>query len=156
MGKSLRSVVLALVVLLLYASPTAANTEFKFTTRLDAVNPLTGTVTGDPDGKGKAEFTLDPDEGEICYELEAEEIAEPAEPAPGLGSAHIHFLGTGGISVDLEADFTPHKKDDFMASGCVEVDSDLILAILANPEQFYVNIHNVEFPGGALAGLLQV
>jgi hypothetical protein len=30
----------------------------------------------------------------------------------------------------------------------------LLQAIIENPDQFYVKIHNVEFPGGALAGLL--
>jgi hypothetical protein len=67
---------------------------------------------------------------------------------------HIHFLATGGIAVDLEADFQPDKSDEFKASGCVEVDSALLQAMLENPELFYVNIHNVDFPGGALAGLL--
>jgi hypothetical protein len=89
-----------------------------------------------------------------CYEIEVEGISEPVEPAPGVGSAHIHFLATGGIAVDLETDFQPDKSDEFKASGCVEVDSTLLQAILENPDQFYVNIHNVEFPGGALAGLL--
>jgi hypothetical protein len=64
-------------------------------------------------------------------------------------------LPGGGIAVDLESDFTLDKGgDEFKSSGCVEVDSDLIEAILANPETFYVNIHTVEFPGGALFGSL--
>jgi hypothetical protein len=71
-----------------------------------------------------------------------------------VGSAHIHFLATGGIAVDLQADFQPDNSDEFKASGCVEVDSALLQAILENPDQFYVNIHNADFPGGALAGLL--
>jgi hypothetical protein len=72
-----------------------------------------------------------------------------------VGSAHIHFLATGGIAVDLESDFTPDKGgDEFKSSGCVEVDSELIDTILANPELFYVNIHTQEFPGGALFGSL--
>jgi hypothetical protein len=33
-------------------------------------------------------------------------------------------------------------------------DSALLQAIIENPDQFYVNIHNVEFPGGALSRLL--
>ena len=149
-------VTLALIGLLsgVLISRAGADTEVKFTTTLTAVNPLTGTVTGDPDGRGTAEFTFDTKQGTVCYELEVEGIAEPVEPAPGLGSAHIHFVATGGIAVGLAADFEPDKSDEFRASGCVEVDSALLQAILANPGQYYVNIHNVEFPGGALAGLL--
>jgi hypothetical protein len=154
MGKTLRFAGLVVVMLLLSAIPAGADTEVKITTTLTAINPLTGTVTGDPDGRGKAEFTFDTEQGTVCYELEVEGISEPVEPAPGVGSAHIHFLAGGGIAVDLEADFQPDKSDEFKASGCVEVDSALLQAIIENPEQFYVNIHNVEFPGGALSGLL--
>jgi hypothetical protein len=155
MGKSLRFAALALVMLLVSAIPAGADTEFKITIKLDALDPVTGQVTGDPDGRGTAEFTFDTVEGTVCYELEVESITEPVEPAPGLGSAHIHTLDSvppGGIAVDLEADFQPDKSDEFKASGCV--DSALIEAILEHPDQYYVNIHNVEFPGGALSGLL--
>jgi CHRD domain len=154
MGKTLRFVGLVLVMLVLSAIPAGADTEVKFTTTLTARDPVTGAVTGDPDGKGKAEFTFDTEQGTVCYEIEVEGIAEPVEPAAGVGSAHIHFLATGGIAVDLEADFQPDQSDEFKASGCVEVDSALLQAIIDDPDQFYVNIHNVEFPGGALSGLL--
>jgi hypothetical protein len=154
MGKTLRFAGLVMVMLVLSAIPAGADPEVKITTTLTAINPVTGTVTGDPDGRGKAEFTFDTEQGTVCYELEVEGIAEPVEPGPGVGSAHIHFLATGGIAVDLEADFQPDKSDEFKASGCVEVDSALLQAILDDPEQFSVNIHNVEFPGGALSGLL--
>jgi hypothetical protein len=154
MGKTLRFAGLMLVMLLASAIPAGADTEVKITTTLTGLNPLTGTVTGDPDGRGKAEFTFDTEQGTICYEIEVEGISEPVEPAPGVGSAHIHFLATGGIAVNLQADFQPDKSDEFKASGCVQVDSALLQAILENPDQFYVNIHNAEFPGGALAGLL--
>jgi hypothetical protein len=154
MGKSLRFAALALAMLLVSAIPAGADTEVKFTITLDALDPVTGQVTGDLDGRGTAEFTFDTVQGTICYELEVEGIAEPVEPAPGLGSAHIHLLPGGGIAVDLETDFQLDKSDEFKASGCVEVDSALLQAILENPDQYYVNIHNVEFPGGALSGLL--
>jgi hypothetical protein len=154
MGKLLRFAALALAILLVSAIPAGATTEFKFIIKLNALDPVTGQLTGDRDGRGKAELTFDTDQGTVCYELEVEGIAEPVEPAPGLGSAHIHLVATGGIAVDLEADFEADKSDEFKASGCVEVDSALLQAILENPDQYYVNIHNVEFPGGALFGLL--
>jgi hypothetical protein len=154
MGKALRFAGLVVVMLLVAAIPAGADTEVKIATTLTGENPVTGVVTGDPDGRGTAEFTFDTEQSTICYELEVEGIAEPVEPAPGVGSAHIHFLATGGIAVDLQADFQPDNSDEFKASGCVEVDSALLQAILENPDQFYVNIHNAEFPGGALSGLL--
>jgi hypothetical protein len=154
MGKALRFAGIVLVLLLVAAVPAGADTEVKFTTTLTAVDPVTGAVTGDPDGRGKAELTFDIEQGTVCYELEVEGIAAPVEPGPGVGSAHIHVLPTGGIAVNLQTDFQPDQSDEFKASGCVAVASALLQAILANPEQFYVNIHNAEFPGGALAGLL--
>jgi CHRD domain len=149
-------VALALVGLLsvVLISRAGADTEVKFTTTLTAMDPVTEVVTGDPDGSGTAEFTFDTKQGTVCYELEVEGIAQPVEPGPGVGSGHIHFLAGGGIAVDLEADFQPDKSDEFKASGCVQVDSALLQAILQNPDQFYVNIHNVDFPGGALSALL--
>jgi hypothetical protein len=154
MSKTLRFAGLMLVLLLVSAIPAGADTEVKITATLTALNPVTETVTGDPDGRGKAEFTFDTEQGTVCYEIEVEGISEPVEPAPGVGSAHIHFLASGGIAVNLQADLQPDKSDEFKASGCVEVDSALLQAILENPDQFYVNIHNAEFPGGALSGLL--
>jgi CHRD domain len=154
MGKTLRLAGLILVMLLVAAIPAGADTEVKFNTTLTAVDPVTGAVTGDPDGRGKAEFIFDTEQGTVCYEIEVEGIAAPVEPGPGVGSAHIHVLPTGGIAVNLQADFQPDNSDEFKASGCVRVASALLQAILANPEQYYVNIHNADFPGGALAGLL--
>ena len=40
-------------------------------------------------------------------------------------------------------------------AGCVEVDRDLAEAIAADPRGYYVNVHNAEFPGGAIRGQLR-
>jgi hypothetical protein len=146
--------VLALVALLSSASPATAQEEVKFTIPLTPVDPVTGTVTGAPDARGKAEITIFPEENLVCYELEVEGVTEPVEPAPGVGSAHIHFLAGGGIAVNFESDFERDKADEFKASGCVEADSATIEAILADPGAFYINVHTAEFPGGALFGPL--
>ena len=43
---------------------------------------------------------------------------------------------------------------DGSASACVEVDRELALAILKHPADYYVNVHNAEFPAGAARGQL--
>jgi hypothetical protein len=154
MPRSVTFAALVLAAFVSYASPAAADEEFKFRTTLTAFDPVTQMFIGDPDARGKAVVTILPEEGLICYELEAEGTTEPVEPAEGVGSAHIHFLAGGGIAVDLQTKFKSDGRDEFKASGCVEVDSALIEAILADPGAFYVNIHTHEFPGGALFGSL--
>jgi hypothetical protein len=39
--------------------------------------------------------------------------------------------------------------------GCVTADKDLIKDIRQNPENYYVNVHNAAFPGGAVRGQLE-
>jgi CHRD domain len=140
---------LALVSLLAAASPAAAaaNTD----TVVFAV-PLSGV---DPEGTGTAVLRFDQTTGELCYDIVVRGIGEPTEPQPGLGSAHIHLRATGGIAVHLDADFAQAGAADvFLASNCVQVDAATLEAILADPSAFYVNIHTVEFPGGAIEGTL--
>jgi hypothetical protein len=39
-------------------------------------------------------------------------------------------------------------------AGCVQTRERLVARILANPQNFYVNVHNARFPGGAIRGQL--
>ena len=99
---------------------------------------------GDLDGTGTAHLTLNQGQGEICYELTVSGIA-PAS------AAHIHVgasTTTGPVVVPLEA------PTDGSSSACVSVAPELIKAIRQNPENYYVNVHNADFPGGALRGQL--
>ncbi len=118
----------------------------------DGGRPLTATLLGvnevpgpgDPDGSGTATLRLNPGQQEICYELVVSGIA-PAS------AAHIHVgdaTTAGPVVVGLAA------PTSGTSSGCVSVDRDLILAIMHNPEQYYVNVHNAEYPAGALRGQL--
>ena len=40
------------------------------------------------------------------------------------------------------------------SSGCASASGELIKAIFQNPANYYVNVHNAEYPGGALRGQL--
>jgi hypothetical protein len=40
------------------------------------------------------------------------------------------------------------------SGGCVEVDRALVRAIIKDPQNYYVNVHNTDFPGGAIRGQL--
>jgi hypothetical protein len=100
------------------------------------------TLTGpDTDGSGTAIVKVKPRKGEVCYRIPVQRIGEPHEPAPGLGSAHIHFLAGGGIAVDLETQFIKLAADTFVAAGCVEADRALLRDIRRNPDAYYLNVH---------------
>lgn len=115
--------------------------------------PLSANLTGaaefpgpgDPDGSGTALITLNYGQGEVCWELHVSDIA----PAT---AAHIHF-GAAGVAGGVEVGLTP--PTDGSSTGCKsDVDRDLIKAIMQNPENYYVNVHNADFPGGAVRGQL--
>jgi CHRD domain len=99
---------------------------------------------GDPDGSGTATLTVNPGLGQICYELTVSGFA----PAT---AAHIHIgsvTEAGPVVVPLAS---PTQGS---ASGCVSVSRELALEILKHPSDYYVNVHNAEYPAGALRGQL--
>ena len=129
----------ALVVL--PANPAAAGGRPLHTTLNGAEEVPT---PGDPDGSGMATLRVNPGQGEVCYTLSVSGI----DPA---AAAHIHFapVGVAGdVVVHLEA------PTDGTSAGCADVSRELAKALIKTPENYYVNVHNAEFPGGALRGQL--
>ncbi|HLS44057.1 MAG TPA: CHRD domain-containing protein [Ornithinicoccus sp.] len=99
---------------------------------------------GDPDGSGTAHFRLNPGLERICYTLEVSDI----EPAT---AAHIH-LGGPDVAGPVVVPLTPPSSG--MSSGCAEADRELVRDIIRNPGDYYVNVHNADFPPGAVRGQL--
>ena len=114
--------------------------------------PLAATLTGaaevpgpgDPDGSGSATVTLNEGQGEVCFQITVQDIL------PAL-AAHIH-VGTTGVAGGVVVGLAPPTTGS--SSGCVGVDRDLIKAIRQNPAGYYVNVHNADFPAGAVRGQL--
>jgi hypothetical protein len=101
-------------------------------------------VLGDPDGTGFATVTVNPGQGLVCYELSVSGIEAAT-------AAHIHEAPVG-VAGPVVVELLP--PTDGSSSGCVEVDRAEAKDILKNPADYYVNVHNAEFPGGALRGQL--
>ena len=124
------------------------------TTGMAGGAPQSATLTGaaevpgpgDADGSGSASLRLNPGQGEICYELAVANIA----PAT---AAHIH-VGDAGVAGPVVVPLAPPTGGS--SSACAAVDRDLVLAILKNPAGYYVNVHNAEFPAGAVRGQLSL
>jgi hypothetical protein len=119
----------------------------------DGGRPFSTTLTGaaevpgpgDPDGSGTAALRLNPGQQEVCFELTVSGIA----PAT---AAHIH-VGPAGVAGPVVVPLAAPTSGT--SSGCVTgVDPELIKAIIQNPQAYYVNVHNAEFPAGALRGQL--
>ena len=114
--------------------------------------PLVVTMTGkaevpgpgDPDGTGTATITLNPGKGEVCYELTVDKIVES-------NAAHIH---SGAVDKAGPPVLTLKAPANGSSKECATLERDKILDILKNPAMYYVNVHNAEFPDGAVRGQL--
>ncbi|MEE8133776.1 MAG: PQQ-dependent sugar dehydrogenase [Gemmatimonadales bacterium] len=115
--------------------------------------PLTAVLSGDaevpgpgdPDGSGLARVTLNQGQREVCFDLEVFDIA------PAF-AAHIH-AGAAGIAGPVVVTLGPPTSGS--SSGCVDgVDAGLIKDIRQSPSDFYINVHNADFPPGAVRGQL--
>jgi len=108
---------------------------------------LTGAAEvppGDADGAGTFNATLNPGQNQICYELTVSNIGAAI-------AAHIHLGAVdkaGPVVVTLKTPGTEVIKE------CVMVDREKIQAIIKDPGDYYVNVHNAEFPDGAVRGQL--
>lgn len=113
--------------------------------------PFTATLTGeaevpgpgDPDGSGQARVTVNRGTGNICYVISVSGIA-PAR------MAHIHEAPEGESGPVVQGLAAPTSG---RSSGCVN-NKELAVEILRNPEDYYVNVHNGEYPAGAVRGQL--
>ena len=102
---------------------------------------------GDPDGIGVAELTFNPGLNEVCWHISVMNIALPAT------AAHIH-RAPAGVAGPVVVPLSPPDSSG-MSSGCrAGVDRDLILDIMHNPQEYYVNVHNADYPAGAVRGQL--
>ena len=141
----MRKLVLSTFVMalaLLTCAYLGAAAEMKTTAQLTGAAEVPGP--GDTKGSGTAQVTLNPDKNEACYELSVKDIEEAT-------GAHIHegAAGKAGpVKVGLDAPKTGSAK------GCKTADAAVIKDIMENPGNYYVNVHNAAFPGGAIRGQL--
>jgi len=134
----------AIIALTLLIGPygMAAQDVGKATAKLTGEAEVPGP--GDIKGSGTVQVTVNPDKGEVCYELSVANIQEAT-------AAHIHEGATGKegpVKVALEAPKTGSAK------GCAKADVAVIQAMLKDPAGYYVNVHNAAFPKGAVRGQL--
>ena len=109
------------------------------------VNTTGQLGAGDPDGSGKARVKIDLRKGRLCYDLRVKNIDLPAV------AAHIHKAAAGANGAPVVTLAAPTSG---RSRGCLTVEMTLLTDIRTNPSKYYVNVHNVAFPGGAVRGQL--
>ena len=136
-----------LAVLLAFSSFGMAQNEDQGGRPLSA--SLTGTAEvpgpGDTDGTGSVKLTLNQGQGQVCFDLTVSNIAAAT-------AAHIHEAPAGQAGPVVVTLSPPPAQGS--SKNCVSADEELIKRIRQNPENFYVNVHNAEFPDGAVRGQL--
>ncbi|HSK85998.1 MAG TPA: CHRD domain-containing protein [Rubrobacter sp.] len=110
------------------------------------VNDTGDPNQGDLDGIGSATITVNPGQREVCHELSVAGITLPAD------AAHIH-VGDAGENGPVVVELVAPDANG-VSSGCEEVSRELALAIIQDPENYYVNVHTSDFSAGALRGQL--
>lgn len=96
------------------------------------------SAPGDTDGWGLADVTIDGTD--VCWKITTTAVA-------AITAAHIH-AGPAGVSGPVVVTLNP--VDD----GCTTTTARVARFLKKHPTDFYVNLHNGDFPGGALRGQL--
>ena len=141
---------LALAGLLVGLLPATASAGEKATTlRADLNGAKEVPGPGDADGRARARIVLT--RHTVCFVLQWRGITGPT-------AAHIHAgpKGVAGpVAVPLFESAGPLPSTLRSAAGCVRAAKDVIRAIKRHPAAYYVNIHNADFPAGAIRGQLR-
>lgn len=141
MRKIVLSTFVMALALLTYAHLAAAQ-EMKVTAKLTGAAEVPGP--GDPDGSGTVQVTINPAKNEVCFDMTVAKIDEAT-------AAHIH---EGAVGKDGPPKVTLDTPKTGSAKGCKSADAAVVKAIMGNPTDFYINVHNTAFPKGAVRGQL--
>ena len=106
-------------------------------------------AAGDLNGFGAATVIF-AGSGRICYGIVVHRISAPT-------AAHIHD-GRAAVNGPIVIPLTvvPNAGSPGAIGACIsDLDNSLLRQIQKKPGDFYVNVHNSQFPGGAIRGQLQ-
>ena len=110
------------------------------------VASLTAPEGEDGEGAGLFEALVNPETERICYTITAGNIGKATV-------AQIHATSNGEIGDPVLTLDTPDGDDDD-SEDCQDIDAGLAQALLANPENYLVNVRTGAHPRGAIRGQL--
>ena len=111
---------------------------------------LTGAAEvppADPDGLGKAQFSVNYGHRRVCWQLSFSNITVPA------AAAHIHE-GAAGVNGPVVVPLFTDPNSTGSSKGCATITRTLAKNLIQHPDRYYVNVHTADFPGGAIRGQL--
>ena len=117
----------------------AATTHHTYTVK------LRGSVEipkGAPHGGGTAVIRLNTAKKQVCWTFHLTGVTAPT-------ASHIH-AGGAGVAGPVVIPFGGKYK----SSGCTTAAASLLAKIIASPRKYYVNVHNLKYPGGAVRAQL--
>ncbi len=116
-----------------------------FTTTLSGANEVPAAVGSDL--VGTAKVTINLGQSELCWDLDYTTTQH-------VVAAHIHHAPAGIAAGVIFGFFNPPASATPVNSGCRSGDPALLADIVANPQNYYVNVHTTAHPGGAGRGQL--
>jgi hypothetical protein len=145
----MRKILIATALAALAAGTVVPTVDAAKTTKLKAT--LSGKAEGGKgDANGKGHATLRITSRRICFTIEMENIN-------GSVAAHIH-KGKAGVNGPVLVPLLGSSSKKKVRTGCSGASKGatptVIKAIKAHPGRYYVNVHNADFPDGAIRGQL--
>ena len=99
---------------------------------------------GNPTATGTAKITADATTNTICGDI----------TVSGAGTVTMVHLHKGARGASGPPVLTLDTPSNGVSSKCYSVEKALAASLIADPANFYVNIHTAAYPGGALRGQL--
>jgi hypothetical protein len=139
--------VVVLIAALILPAANAAAPAVQLSAKLRGAKEVPGP--GDPNGKGEIFLAVKKQKRKVCFELTFRKIE-----AHEAGHIHKGRRGVAGpVKVLLFEDpsgLPGHRFED-----CVKAKRKKLRKIARTPENYYVNIHNDDYPDGAIRGQLK-
>lgn len=151
MLKLLVALAAAIFGLVLMTPVAHAQERTTFVAQLSAENEVPGCPAGEESGaSGVAVIQIDEATGEITYRVVAFNLPGTIAGSPG---AHIHVGAAGEMGPVVQPLDLTGLETGLVAAGTA-TNPALAEAILADPANYYVNVHTTVCPAGAVRGQL--
>jgi hypothetical protein len=106
------------------------------------------TTPGDPNGSGSVTLTTKPNISQVCFTINMSGINLQAV------AGHVHKAPRGQTNVVPAVDMFENVNASSTISQCRFADPQTIRELRTNPRAYYVQVHNLEYPEGAIRGQL--